>query len=174
MFSSVRFRIGDAHDLANEYSEFLNNRTRLKYSNLDAGTLDESKILAVHFASAGAQGDAGGVEILYCDEQGIKSLYGNYCYGNLDSDILYKKLPLLKNLDGRRSIAPPYPFGGEIELPDGWLYDYMGYINHFFIREEINNRASEFLGAVVNNEHTYFLLFDSLAWLCQAEYEEIY
>ena len=172
MFSLVRYRAGDEQTLANEYSEFLNNKMRLKYAILDIDTLDESKVLAVHFASAGAQGDEGGVEILYYDNQEIKALYGNFCYGNLNSDALYEKFPMLKSLDGRRSLTPPYPFGGELEIPDGWLYAYMGYMNHFFIRKEINDKAEAFLGAVINNERSRFSLFNSLAWFCQAEYEK--
>ena len=172
MFSLVKYRMEDVFDLTNEYTEFLDKKMRLTLSNFDIHLLDESNVLAVHFASAGAQGDEGGVEILYYENNKIKTFYGNFCYDDLNTDVLYSKLPMLRSLDGRRSLTIPYPFGGELEVPNGWLHAYMGYMNHFFIRKEVNDKAEDFLCAVINKTHTRFLLFNSLAWFCQAEYEK--
>ena len=160
---------GDENALASEFvRKQKENLIKLNTCDLQAPReLEETNILAVHYADGGAQGDAGAVEILYFSNHNVQVLYGNYCYGNLDLNEVICKLPMLKSLDSRYSFEPPYPFGGSLTIPEGWNYLYMGAMNHFFVREGIAEKASTFL-KIVQKEIGSWIVFDAIAWLCGA------
>lgn len=88
MIPQFSFHTGDEQALALEYVRMRNSeQLTLKTADLpDPYMLDAENILAVHYADAGAQGDAGAVEILYHTQKDVQILYGNYAYGNLDLD----------------------------------------------------------------------------------------
>ncbi len=167
---SVPFRSGSEESLAEEFIQTANeDLLKLEASDLtDPAALAEEDILAVHFADAGAQGDAGAVELLYRTEEGVRILYGNHAFGNLDLDALLQKLPMLRCLDGRGKAVYPFPFGGKIEIPSGWAYVYMGALNHLFVRDPICDRTETFLQILFHSRRRW-QLFDAIAWFCGVE-----
>lgn len=172
MYSSIKYKTGDAEALANEFFELLHNRMVLKRVPISIPEfLDKNNILAVRFTSDGGQGDVGGVELLYLDDDGIKVLYGNFCYGNLNLNALLHKLPMLRSIYNPRSPNLPYPFGGELDLPSGWVHIYMRFMNYFFVREEICEKADSFIREILNSDNGLFLIFTAVAWFCGAEFE---
>ena len=112
--------------------------------------------------------DAGAVEILYLSENGVRVLYGNYAYGSLDLDDVIQKLPMLECLDSRGNFEPPYPFGGKLCIPFGWAYLYMGAMNHLYVREEICDRAEDFINEILKSRQSW-LVFDAVSWFCGAK-----
>ena len=172
MYSSIKYKTGDAEALANEFFELLHNRMVLKHIPLENSEfLDESRILAVRFTSTGGQGDTGGIELLYLSEEGIKVLYGNLFFASFNINALLHKLPMLKSVHNPRSPVPPYPFGGSLELPSGWVHIYMRYLNYFFVREEVCEKADSFIREILNSDSGLFLIFTAVAWFCGAELE---
>lgn len=164
-FSTV-FRWGDEETLARKYAQ---SDWEPKCEKLDApDRLEEARIPAVHFADGGAQGDPGAVEILYRALRGVKVLYGNYAYGNLNLDAVIRKLPMLKSLDSRYSCDLPYPFGGKPDIPEGWRYLYMGAMNHLYVRQEICDRTKVFIRILLENRGSS-RAFEAIAWFCGAE-----
>ena len=156
----------DERALAADYVR--SRRDKLNTGDLqNPDDLMKENVLAVHFADAGAQGDAGAVEILYCLPDEVKILYGNYCYGTLDLDAVIRKLPMLKCLDTRYTSEYPYPFGGRIVIPDGWRYLYMGALNHLFVRQEIAEKTGEYIKTVIEKTGSWEA-FHAIAWLCGA------
>ncbi len=136
--------------------------------------LFDDNILAVHFADAGAQGDAGAVEILYYTPQsGIRILYGNYAWDDLDLDAVIRKLPMLKCLDsrGRLPSNPPYPFRGSLDIPAEWGYIYMGCMNHFFARDFICDRTGTFV-KILKDERRGDQIFNAIAWFCGVPFQQ--
>ena len=134
MSSNLKIRRGSDKALASEFMKlYESDSLNFKLSEVwHPGALDESNILAVHYADGGAQGEAGAVRILYEEYGSVKILYGNYVYGDLDLDALIRKLPMLECLNPRGGFALPYPFGGKLSIPDGWQFVYMGAMNYFF------------------------------------------
>ena len=164
----IPFRAGDEKSLAEEFIHLAENRRwRRQSAELkDPASLEEERILAVHYADLGAQGDPGAVEILLRTGEGVQILYGNYAL-DLDLDAVIRKLPMLKCLDSRGSYLPPYPFGGRLEVPSGWAYQYMGAMNHLFVRREIADRSADFVRIIFQNGRGW-QMFDAIAWLCGA------
>ena len=172
MYSSIKYKSGDTEALVSEFFELMNNRMTLKYVPLEnPELLDSNNVLAVRFTSDGGQGDVGGVELLYLADDGIKVLYGNFYYGNLNLNALIQKLPMLKSVYAPRSPNLPYPFGGELDLPSGWVHIYMRFMSYFFVREEFCEKADLFIKAILNSNGGLFLIFTAVAWFCGAEYE---
>ena len=167
MYPSIHFRTGDEESLANEFIQLADKRlVKFEIEKLEnPHFLDENNILAVHYADSGAQGDAGAVEILYCSQNGLRYLYGNYAYGNLNLDAVIQKLPMLKCLDSRGSFEPPYPFGGKLDIPEGWGHLYMGAMNHLYIRMEVVERVRTFISIVCKNAGSW-QAFNAIAWFC--------
>ena len=172
MYSSIKYKKGDAEALASEFFELLDKRMELKYVPLENPEfLDKNSILAVRFTSDGGQGDIGGVELLYLDKDGIKVLYGNFYYGGLNVNALIQKLPMLKSVYAPRSPNLPYPYEAELELPSGWVHIYMRFMNYFFVREAICEKADLFIKAILNHNGGLFSIFKAVAWFCGVEYE---
>ena len=171
MHLPLPYRTGEDESLAAEFIQLAKMR-RLSKDNLDPNHLTEEGILAVHFADAGAQGDAGAVEILYRSENDLRILYGNYAYGKLDLDAVLRKLPMLGQLDSRDRLRsnPPYPFGGGLHIPSGWLYMYMGCMNHFFVREEIGDKTRTVVEILCRSGRNW-RVFDAVAWLCGVQFD---
>lgn len=171
MYSSIPFRTGDSQYLARELVERLNSHTiRFDAVKLDhPDQLVPDNILAVHFADAGAQGEGGAVKILYVSPDGVEILHGNYAYGDLDLDAVIRKLPMLACLDSRHCIEPPYPFGGRLEVPAGWGYQYMGAMNHFFASERIFTQSKPFLVAFLRQGGGSWQIFNAAAWFYRAK-----
>ena len=166
MLAHISFRAGDGESLADE---FIQKEQKLKKDQLlMPSVLAEDKILAVHYADAGAQGDPGTVEILYSAPESVRVLYGNYAFGDLDLDAVIQKLPMLKCLDTRSCSEYPYPFGGKVEIPEGWAYLYMGALNHFFVRDEICDKVTDFTKVIMQSGRSW-QIFDAVAWFCGAE-----
>ena len=88
-------------------------------------------------------------------------------YEKLDLDDVIQVLPMLKCLDSRYSIEPPYPFGGEISVPEGWNYMYMGAMNHLFVKKKIFEEAESFIEFVVRKTGAWEA-FNAIAWYCGA------
>ncbi len=170
MYSSIPFRTGDAESLVEEFFEmFKTKRPRFTVTELEnPQKLVGVEILAVHFADGGAQGDPGAVEILYRQDDGVQILYGNYVYENLDLDVILQKIPALRCFDSRRGHLP-YPFGGHLEIPEGWKYMYMGAMNHFLVRAEICDQAQAFVDTFLTNGGNQAQIFYAFAWFCGAE-----
>lgn len=170
MSCSVKFRKGDKESLTKEFLDKTKfggdifTVEKLKEPQL----LREENILAVHFANAGAQGDAGAVEILYNYCNKIKVIYGNYAYEELDLDALCEKVPALDRLL-RGDYIIPYPYAGELNIPDDWGYMYMGCMNHFLGRKEIMLQSAEFIKYMLKNGGYTFQVFDAVAWFFFAE-----
>ena len=138
---------------------------KLKVSELDdPSSLDVEVIIAVHYSDVGAQGEGGCVEILYLSESEVRFLKGNYAYGGLDINAVYQKLPMLECLDCRKGM--PYPFGGSLEIPDGWDYMYMGLSHHLFARIEVWQNVGAFILRIRRDQ-----AFDAVAWVCGVECE---
>lgn len=172
MYTSIKYKTGDPEALASEFFELLDKRMVLKYVPLENPEfLDRNSILAVRFTSDGGQGDIGGVELLYLTEDGIKVLYGNFYYGGLNVNALIQKLPILKNVYNPRSPILPYPYEGELELPSEWVHIYMRFMNYFFVREAICEKADLFIKAILNSDGGLFSIFRAVAWFCGAEFE---
>lgn len=168
--SQIRYRSGDPAALVTEFirlqkADALNFRTD---ALTDPRSLSADHILAVHYSDSGAQGEAGLVRLLYRTEQGVRILYGNYLYGDLNLNAVIEKLPMLKSLDSRYSLTPPYPFGGRLEVPDGWKYSYMGAMHYFFVRNEVCDVALPYIQAYMRTVGSYPQTFDAVAWLCRA------
>ena len=170
MCFSNTVREGDVVALVSEYIQMDNQgRINIEVQDLEnPDILEENNILAVHYADRGAQGDAGAVEILYQSQNNIRVLYGNYGYGNLDLDAVIRKLPMLSCLDSRYTLSPPYPFGGNLDIPNGWRYGYMGALNHFFVREEFIDRVEPFVNAFLKQGGQRCQMFEAVAWFCGA------
>lgn len=162
-------RKGNGESLANTFIDMTQNgRPKLRHTDLVyPHTLDSENILAVHYADGGAQGEAGAVRLLYRTQHGIQILYGNYVYGKLNLSAVIEKLPMLKPLDSRFSgfESLPYPFGGKLEIPDEWRYLYMGAMNHYYVRREISEEASEFIEYFFKNGGAKWFIFEAIAWL---------
>lgn len=171
MITSIPFRTGDEKALIEEFTRLdRKDLVQFEYGDLNhPDMLDEENILAVHYADGGAQGDAGAVRILYCTEQGVQALYGNYLYGDLSLDAVIRKLPMLKCLDSRFQLTPPYPFGGKLVVPDDWAYLYMGAMNHFFLKVNECQEATVFIKAFLNQGGEKWSAFDAVAWFCGAK-----
>jgi len=171
MTSSFSYRTGNNESLASEFVQLANEGSlKFEVTKLKSPIwLIPEDILAVHYADAGAQGDAGAVELLYCSPNGVQVLYGNYAYGDLDLDAVIKLLPMLRCLDTRERFEPPYPFGGSLEVPSDWGYIYMGCMNHFFARRELCDNTSGFLDYLLNNGGRSWQIFEAIAWLCGAK-----
>ena len=169
MYTDMTCRTGDERLLAREFLRKCDYRLLdFDVGDLDPQQISEDDVLAVHFADAGAQGDAGAVELLCRSPQGTRILYGNYAYGTLDLDGVISRLPMLRSLDSRRAVKPPYPFGGTLVVPDEWGYMYMGAMNHLFVRKPIRDRTKDFIAALsVEGGHSS-QVFDAVAWFCMA------
>lgn len=159
----------DEDSLAAEVLDFIKNeQLKLKYTTIEnADMLIKDNILAVHYADGGAQGEAGAVRILYRSHEGIEVLYGNYVYGELNLDSVIQKIPVLRDLDSRYSMTPPYPFGGSINIPEGWGYIYMGAMNHFFAKQEVYGKTYDLLRKIMESGYNW-AIFDATAWYCGA------
>ena len=169
IFYSTTVREGETETLVSEFIQ-MDNQGLIKFKVVSFENPDglvENNILAVHYADRGAQGDAGAVEILYRSQDGIQILYGNYCYGNLNLDTVIRKLPMLKCLDSRGGLTPPYPFGGSLDIPEGWKYMYMGAMNHFFVRDTIRD-TDTFINLLLNHGGKSWQVFNAVAWFCGA------
>lgn len=169
MYTSISFRPGSEEALALEYIRKINNLRPETEPLEHPEYLEEANILALHYADSGAQGDPGAVEILYRTPRGVKVLYGNYAYGNLNLDAVIRKLPMLKSLDSRRAMTPPYPFGGNLHVPEGWGYLYLGALNHFYARDEVCSHTETFLKTFLSNSDRRWQVFEAIAWYCGAE-----
>lgn len=169
MHKLIPFREGDETSLADEFIQLLESKSlKLKTEELaDLSDVTEYNVLAVHYADAGAQGEAGAVYLLYHSHDGTKILCGNYVYGNLNLNDLVRKIPMLKTFDRRYSFELPFPFGGEIEIPNDWCYYYMGCMNHLLVREMISDRINVFLNTVIKETGSWNA-FDAIAWFCGA------
>lgn len=165
MYSNIVFRNGEEERLAIEFlGKYISGSEGIKKSRLDnISCLNEELIMAVHYVDAGGQGDSGCVEIIYCSNNEIQVLYGNYVYGGLNIDKVYEKLPMLISLDTRNGNLP-YPFGGSVNIPKGWNYVYMGVMNHFFCRDIIADNTRVFVSTIVRDAS--WALFDAIAWFC--------
>ena len=166
MSHSIPFRAGDEEALAEEFIRLAKER-HVKFDAVrleDPGILADEDILAVHYADAGAQGDAGAVEILYRSPGGLQVLYGNYVYDDLDLNAVIQKLPMLGCLDCRR----PYPYGGQLDIPPDWGYLYMGAMNHFYARDTICERTGVFI-RIIQQKYYRSRIFDAVAWFCGVE-----
>ncbi len=169
MDPAVSYRAGNQESLAEEFIR-LHQERQLNFHYKKLGKLYEyfdEDILAVHFADGGAQGDPGAVELLYLSNTGIQLLYGNHTYGDLNLDEVLMKLPMLKPLDSRNRFELPYPFGGHLDIPSGWKYMYMGAMNHFFVREELFDKADTFIKVILDRGRTW-LIFRAISWFCGA------
>lgn len=167
MLSSLNFREGAPKELALEFIE-LNNAWPMWYSpeKLIPEKLKEDRVLAIHYANAGAQGEPGLVEILYLSPSGIKILSGNYAYGDLDHDALVLRLSVLKTFLGDDKGIVPFPFGGTLCDSEKWGYMYMGALNHFIIRRDVGEKTREFVKALSENGGSRWQIFDAVAWFC--------
>lgn len=168
--NSIIIRPGSLVDLTDA---FLREKARGAFKPvaepLYPAQLREERILAVHFADGGAQGEAGAVEILYRSHRGAQVYYGNYIYGELDYYGLFRALPVLKCLDSRNSSELPYPYGGRPPIPEGWGYLYMGALNHFVVNGEVCDKVSDFVKYFLSHGGETWQVFDAVAWLCGAE-----
>ena len=171
MYDTLTFRTGDEQALIAEFSRLAEQeQLNFDYGDLShPDMLTEKNILAVHYADGGAQGESGAVRILYCSALGVRVLYGNYVYGELDLNAVIRKLPMLKCLDSRFSLTPPYPFGGKLVVPDGWAYLYMGAMNHFFLKVNDCKEATAFVRAYLSGGGDEWSAFDAVAWFCGAK-----
>lgn len=161
-------RSGNGSALADRFIKMSEKgRPKLKHDDLYPSFLHPENIIAVHYADGGAQGEAGAVRLLYRTPHDIQILYGNYVYGNLNLSAVIEKLPMLQPLDSRFASFGnlPYPFGGQLEIPDEWRYLYMGAMNHFYVRREISEEASEFINHYLKNDGEKWLIFEAIAWL---------
>lgn len=172
MYSLNSFREGDESSLATEYIRIVReSKMKLETVQLDNPyILRKEDILAVHYADSGAQGDAGAVNILYCTQNNVRIYHGNYAYGNLDLDEVIRKLPMLKCLNSFYSFSPPFPFGGKIDIPEGWEYLYMGAMNHFYVRESIADKSRTFIEIIIKKIGGWEA-FDAIAWLCGVQFD---
>lgn len=161
-----RMRHGDGEALADKFIQMTEKRrVRLHMDDLDPYALDYDAVLAVHYADGGAQGEAGAVRILCRSPYGLRILYGNYVYGNLNLGAVIQKLPMLQPLDSRFRLDPlPYPFGGSLDVPDDWKYLYMGAMNHYYLKREICDEANEFIQAFLRSGEKWYV-FEAIAWL---------
>lgn len=167
MYSDLPHRTGDVSALADEFlklTEF--DLLRFNRDELDPHKLVADDILAVHMATAGAQGEPGAINILYRSPQGLRILHGNFFYGNLDFDAVTELLPMLKNLDG--DSFPPFPFGGKLENAAGWKYMYLGSLNHFFGREMICKNCTPFMKKLMASHESFHVLY-AVAWYYLAD-----
>ncbi len=170
----INFKRGSAELSAEEYIRISEETdTPIEYKTLDEPeNLNKDNILAVHYADSGAQGEGGAVEILYYKkENSVEVLKGNYAYGDLDLDAIILKLPMLKQLDTRYRMDPPYPFGGTLHIPEGWGYLYMGAMNHFFVRSEISGTLERFIKLLCGKGYEWDI-FSGAAWFCGARKTE--
>lgn len=170
---TIPFRTGSEEALAAEFIHVAAQQKPIIEKLENPFLLINDNILAVHYADAGAQGDAGAVEILYFSSQtDVKILYGNYAKADLDLDAVIRKLPMLKCLDSRGGLTDnlPYPFGAKLILPSDWGYFYMGALNHFFARNFICDRTGTFIRILANNRRSS-RIFDAVAWICGAPFQ---
>ena len=174
LINRIRFRVGNEKALASEFLQKAQETGfsyKIKKEELadNIHNLDVERILAVHYACGGAQGEGGAVEILYFAENGIKAFHGNYCYGKLDVDAVYRKLPMLQCLDDRNTLEPTYPFGGRLSVPPEWGYLYMGCMNHLYARIELCDKITPITERICAAGQSW-ALFDAIAWFCGCDY----
>ncbi|MBR2025277.1 MAG: hypothetical protein IKA02_05670 [Clostridia bacterium] len=169
MYSSIKYRTGDEKTLCDEFFELAKNKIFVKYERLEPYELDENKVLAIRFTSDGGQGDIGGVTILCYGDEGVKVLYGNYYYGNLNLSDVTEKLPIINIVYRPRSPFPPYPYGECNEIPKDWTHIYIGLGNYFFAKTEVFSKAESFIEKIANSGGGRFAIFDAFAFFCGAE-----
>lgn len=68
------------------------------------------------------------------------------------------------------SFSPPFPFGGKIDIPEGWEYLYMGAMNHFYVRESIADKSRTFIEIIIKKIGGWEA-FDAIAWLCGVQFD---
>ena len=169
-FSHISFRTEDEKSLVQEFLQmYKTKKTRFETAELDANNmLLNPEILAIHFAEGGAQGDAGAVEILYFFDDRIQILYGNYAYGNLNLNLLKRKIPALEPLaiDNGEWL---YAYARRRHFPEEWKYVYMGAGNHCLLKNELWDKVYPFLEALVATGGSRSQLFYAIAWFCRAK-----
>ena len=107
----------------------------------------------IFFAERGAMGEAGKILIV---TSGGSIFHGNYCFGNIKINSLYRAVPILKVCN----------FGtlGEVTgIPDDWKYEYLGAGNHLLIRNNVYADFKEALSDATFPDEIY-LTWLSAAW----------
>ena len=170
--SGLSLRTGDAEKLAMRFLESRKNgRFRFRIKKLESTVIPaEQNILAIHYADAGAQGYAGDVRILYDAGWDVRIMSGNYAYGDLNLEDLVHRLPLLSFFT-ETGYSRDRGYRDFPEVPSGWIYLYMGAMNHLIIRNTIWESIKDFLDFMMHNGGHNYQLFDAVSWFCNVKEE---
>ena len=92
----------------------------------------------IFWAATGAMGDGGAVEIVTDDG---KAYYCNYAYGGADIDRIIKACPILENA---------------FDLPEGWVFHYLGFGNHLIYKKKYDREYCVLLAETAERESSKF------------------
>lgn len=91
------------------------------------------------FAADGAQGEAGIIRFYVLDNGVSKCYTGNYIYGEIKQNLIFKLFPQLENyLKAERII--------------GWKHKYVGMGNSLFIKDSVYDLFCEYVGYAMEDE----------------------
>ncbi len=106
-------------------------------SDCDIESIGEKNVRAFTLSEGGGMGASGCLCLYILTDEGMKIVFGNLVYDNLDIENLKEKIPVLSKIDVGVC-------GGSV-IPEGWQSFYMGMGNHLVVQNDIAENVTRYL-----------------------------